>query len=75
MSSILPQPSSTSRVLDCAITPDGSRLVIVGRADIGPSGIVSPAESRGGTPAATPPITARHEKRITVVDLNTKKIE
>ncbi|KAL8286124.1 hypothetical protein RQP46_004612 [Phenoliferia psychrophenolica] len=83
MSSILPSPSSTSRVLDCAITPDGNRLVIVGRADVSPSALLgqsvggssSAAGSRGGTPAPTPPIMARHEKRITVVDLNTKKIE
>lgn len=75
MSDILPEV--TSRVLDLAITPDGKRLVVLGRASVptihgsrGGSGTASRAE----TPAPTPPMT-HHEKKIYVFNLQEKKLE
>ncbi|GAA6062457.1 hypothetical protein JCM10212_005360 [Sporobolomyces blumeae] len=68
-------PSSPTRVIDLAVTPDGSKLVCVGRADTTePHMVPSRMSSRSTTPAMhqhtlTPPLGARHEKRISVYDL------
>lgn len=73
-----PLPTASSRVIDLAITPDGKRLVSVGRADLNPippSRGGSVAGSRSETPAPTPPIMAKHEKRISVFNLVDKKLE
>lgn len=73
--------NSPSRVLDLAITPDGKRLVAVGRADVAASSTVphslagSVNGSRGVTPAPTPPVMARLEKRISVFSLSEMKLE
>lgn len=67
---------SPSRVVDLAISPDGKKLVAVGRADttIHPSRAGSLGGSRSGTPAQVPPIMANHEKRISVFSLPDKKL-
>ncbi|GAA5910271.1 uncharacterized protein JCM6883_001136 [Sporobolomyces salmoneus] len=65
-------PASPTRVLDLAVTPDGSKLVCVGRADTTePHTIPSRQSSRSATPSInlTAPLGARHEKRISVYDL------
>ncbi|GAA5934008.1 hypothetical protein JCM1841_002048 [Sporobolomyces salmonicolor] len=75
-------PSSPTRVIDLAVSPDGSKLVCIGRADtLEPHMIPSRHSSRSATPAAaagttsmTPPLGARHEKRISVYDLRKKEI-
>lgn len=72
---------SPSRVIDLAVTPDGKRLVTVGRADAGSSLTAgasragSVAGSRGATPAPTPPVLARHDKRISVFSMVDMKLE
>ncbi|BGP45859.1 hypothetical protein JCM10450v2_001694 [Rhodotorula kratochvilovae] len=66
-----------SRVVDLAISPDGSKLVCVGRADTTePHHVPSRHSSRSATPAVTAavaggpaPIGARNEKRISVFRL------
>ncbi|GAA5987610.1 hypothetical protein JCM5350_001895 [Sporobolomyces pararoseus] len=70
-------PSSPTRVLDLAVTPDGSKLVCVGRADTTePHMIPSRQSSRSATPQIhlTAPLGARHEKRISVYDLVQKEL-
>lgn len=70
-------PSSPTRVLDLAVTPDGSKLVCVGRADTTePHMIPSRQSSRSATPQMnlSAPLGARHEKRISVYDLNKKEL-
>ncbi|KAK4058921.1 hypothetical protein OIO90_000367 [Microbotryomycetes sp. JL221] len=65
--------NSPSRVIDLAISPDGSKLVAVGRADTtSPSRGSSHQQSRTGTPSTSqngPPIHARHDKKISVYSL------
>lgn len=70
-------PSSPTRVLDLAVTPDGLKLVCVGRADTTePHMIPSRQSSRSATPQInlTAPLGARHEKRISVYDLVNKEL-
>ncbi|GAA5867882.1 hypothetical protein JCM1840_003474 [Sporobolomyces johnsonii] len=75
-------PSSPTRVVDLAVSPDGSKLVCIGRADtLEPHMLPSRHGSRSATPAAapgttsmTPPLGARHEKRISVYDLRKKEM-
>ncbi|BGP53794.1 hypothetical protein JCM8202v2_001366 [Rhodotorula sphaerocarpa] len=69
----------SSRIVDLAVTPDGSKLICVGRADTTePHMVPSRAPSRSMTPAnggavasqnGSPAIGARNEKRISVFDL------
>ncbi|KAI5479335.1 catabolite degradation protein [Pseudohyphozyma bogoriensis] len=78
MSNPLPSSPSPSRVIDLAVTPDGKRLVAVGRADLS-----APPISRGGsangsrseTPALSASIQAKHEKKISVFNIVDKKLE
>lgn len=68
-----------SRIVDLVITPDGSKLICVGRADTTePHMIPSRTSSRSITPANAgaqangnghPTIGARHEKRVSVFRL------
>ncbi|GAA5877585.1 hypothetical protein JCM16303_003387 [Sporobolomyces ruberrimus] len=70
-------PSSPTRVLDLAVTPDGSKLVCVGRADTTePHMIPSRQSSRSATPQInlSAPLGARHEKRISVYDLAKREL-
>lgn len=68
---------SPSRILDLAITPDGSKLICVGRADTTePHLVPSRLPSRSQTPAnangnaqGQMSLGARHEKRISVFRL------
>ncbi|GAA5862183.1 hypothetical protein JCM3774_004812 [Rhodotorula dairenensis] len=70
-----------SRIVDLVITPDGSKLICVGRADTTePHMIPSRTSSRSITPANAgaqasanghPTIGARHEKRVSVFRLPT----
>ncbi|GAA5986718.1 hypothetical protein JCM11641_007751 [Rhodosporidiobolus odoratus] len=62
-----------SRIIDLAISPCGTKLVCVGRADMTEPHLIpgrsnSNLSSRSGTPASMqhPPLGARHEKRISV---------
>lgn len=70
-----------SRIVDLAITPDGTKLICVGRADTTePHMVPSRTSSRSITPANAgaqtnanghPTIGARHEKRVSVFRLPT----
>ncbi|GAA5932775.1 uncharacterized protein JCM15063_002199 [Sporobolomyces koalae] len=70
-------PSSPTRVLDLAVSPDGTKLVCVGRADTTePHMIPSRQNSRSATPqvSLSAPLGARHEKRISVYDLAKREL-
>ena len=73
---------SSSRVLDLAVTPDGKQLVAVGRGEVvgnlppSPSRSGSTPGSRSETPASTlQPLSAKHEKRISVFNIADLKLE
>ncbi|BGP13752.1 hypothetical protein JCM10213v2_001690 [Rhodosporidiobolus nylandii] len=72
-----------SRIIDLAISPSGTKLICVGRADTTEPHMVpsragassSSLNSRSGTPASVqamgmPPLGARHEKRISVFEIS-----
>ncbi|SCV68978.1 BQ2448_1998 [Microbotryum intermedium] len=76
--------NSPSRVIDLAITPDGSRLVAVGRVDTSPSVLASRDQSRTQSGADTPaqlasnlrvPIEPKHDNRISIYTLADRKLE
>lgn len=69
-----------SRVVDLAVTPDGKRIVTVGRSEFGasntpPNSSSASQNGRGDTPNSIAPSMAKCEKRICVYSLADKKLE
>lgn len=71
-------PHTPSRVVGLAVTPDGKRIITVGRVDVKPSGssstasVASRASSLTGTPGSN--VQPRHEKRMSVYDVATRQV-
>lgn len=68
-----------SRVVDLAVTPDGKRIVTVGRSEFAsntpPNSSSTSQTGRGDTPNSIAPSMAKCEKRICVYSLADKKLE